>query len=125
MIYLDTHVLVWIYGEGTKQLSDSAIHLIEQERDIRISPMARLELEYLYEIERVSEPAITVLDSLETAIGIALCSAPFSAIVKAAEKIHWTRDPFDRLIVAHASLFDARLVTRDQNIQQHYEHAFW
>jgi predicted nucleic acid-binding protein len=49
MIYLDTHVIVRLYATAAKGLSDNIIQLIEKEQDIRISPMARLELEYLYE----------------------------------------------------------------------------
>ncbi len=125
MIYLDTHVAVRLYVNGTEGFSETVLQLLEQEDDIRISPMARLEIEYLYEIKRINEQAITIIDSLETSIGLITCNTPFPAIAKAAESLKWTRDPFDRLIVAHASLFDALLVTKDENIQNHYQHTIW
>jgi len=37
----------------------------------------------------------------------------------------WTRDPFDRLIVAHAAANDARLLTKDEKIRRHYKRAVW
>lgn len=125
MTYLDTHVLVWLYAGDLQVFPEAVLQQLEQEDDLRFSPMVRLELEYLYEIERISEHAITVLDTLESTLGIRSCDAPFSGIVKEAETIQWTRDPFDRLIVAHASLLDATLITKDQNIHDHYPYAFW
>ena len=37
----------------------------------------------------------------------------------------WIRDPFDRLIVAHAAANDAPLITRDEKIRRHYKRAVW
>ena len=71
--------------------------------------MVRLELQYLYEIGRVGQPPLPVLDALQSNLGLVVCDASFPAIVRAVESQTWTRDPFDRLIVAQASLFDAPL----------------
>jgi PIN domain nuclease of toxin-antitoxin system len=45
--------------------------------------------------------------------------------VDAALPIHWTRDPFDRLIAAHAIASNARLDTKDRLIRQHCPNALW
>ena len=45
--------------------------------------------------------------------------------VEAAERLSWTRDPFDRLIVAQASLAGAPLVTKDRMIRKHFAKAAW
>ena len=42
-----------------------------------------------------------------------------------ANHLSWTRDPFDRMITAHALSFSAMLCTRDGTIREHYQHAFW
>lgn len=47
MIYLDSHVAAWLYALGAKSLSPASAQLIAGSTDIRISPMARLELQYL------------------------------------------------------------------------------
>ena len=125
VIYLDTHVVVWLYATGTQKLSQAALDEIESTEDLRISPMVRLELQYLHEIERVNQPAIEVIDELENTIGLTICQASFPAIAKRAEAHNWTRDPFDRLIVAQAELFQAKLITKDQRIHDHYEYALW
>ena len=125
MIYLDTHVLVWLYASGKRQFPNQVIEIIEANDDIRISPVVRLELQYLFEIERINEPALQVVDALEASIDLHICSASFAAVIKEAEGHNWTRDPFDRMIVAQASLFDAPLITKDTIIHQHYANAVW
>jgi PIN domain nuclease of toxin-antitoxin system len=125
VIYLDTHVAIWLYALGADSLSSAAAEVITAEDDIRVSPMARLELQYLYEIERVTEPAAAVLDALHAALGLTVCTAPFAAVVREAERHAWTRDPFDRLIVAQASLHEAPLVTKDETLHAQYAGAVW
>jgi PIN domain nuclease of toxin-antitoxin system len=123
--YLDTHVVAWLYGLGASSLTPRAARLLEETSDIRISPMVRLELQYLYEIGRVGQPPLAVLDALQSNLGLVVCDAGFPAVVRAAESQSWTRDPFDRLIVAQASLFDAPLVSKDSTIQANYPNAVW
>lgn len=125
VIYLDTHVVVWLYGLGPKCLTPKVAHLLEESGDIRISPMVRLEMQYLYEIGRVGQQPLPVLDVLQSDLGLVVCDASFPAIVRVAESQTWTRDPFDRLIVAHASLLDAPLVTKDATVQTNYLQAIW
>lgn len=44
-------------------------------------------------------------------------------IIEAALEQPWTRDPFDRIVVAHAALRESPLVTRDRNVRGHYPQA--
>jgi PIN domain nuclease of toxin-antitoxin system len=125
MIYLDTHVVAWLYGIGPSSLSEPAVEAIETAEQLRCSPMVRLELQYLLEIGRTTVPAVEVLDALNAATGLVLCDAPFPAVVREAEGYAWTRDPFDRLIVAHAAVFEAPLVTKDELLHRHYPRAVW
>ncbi|MEX1184424.1 MAG: PIN domain-containing protein [Gemmatimonadota bacterium] len=125
LIYLDTHVVAWLYGLGATALSAAAAEAIDEADDLRCSPMVRLELQYLYEVGRTTEPALTVIDALQTSIGLLVCDAPFGAVVREAEPYSWTRDPFDRLIVAQAALRSAILVTKDETLHRQYERAVW
>ena len=124
MIYLDTHIIVWLYAGLLEKFSQS-IQTILNENEILISPIVRLELEYLYEIERVREPAHVLVADLADRIGLRVCEKDFNAIVSQAIKLTWTRDPFDRLIVANAALNNNILISKDQNILDHYPHARW
>ena len=124
LIYLDTHVIVWLYASGKETVPKLALDRIRED-EVKISPMVRLELQYLYEIGRVSTPAAVVFDELAAAIGLSICSQSFPAIVSESEKQSWTRDPFDRIIVAHAALSGSTLITKDETIHRHYPHACW
>lgn len=42
-----------------------------------------------------------------------------------AADLSWTRDPFDRLISAHAIVANAPLVTADEVIREHLSLAVW
>jgi len=125
VIYLDTHVVAWLYASGAAALSPAAAAAIARADDVRVSPMVRLELQYLWEMGRVSEPAGSVLDALHAALGLTACSASFPAVVAEAERSAWTRDPFDRLIVAQAALSGAPLVTKDEAMHREYAGAIW
>jgi PIN domain nuclease of toxin-antitoxin system len=124
LIYLDTHVVVWLYAGLLEKFSQS-VRVILNENEIRISPIVRLELQYLYEIERVKEPAQNIVADLADRIGIRVCDKDFSSVISQAILLKWTRGPFDRVIVAQAALNDNILISKDQNILDHYLHARW
>lgn len=124
-VYLDTHVVVWLYGQGAVAVSEAAADAIRCAKRLVLSPMVRLELQYLYEIGRVSLPPAPVLDELNATMGVDLSHMPFAAVVRGAEHHGWTRDPFDRLIVAQAEIDEAWLVTRDDTIHANYPRAVW
>jgi PIN domain nuclease of toxin-antitoxin system len=122
--YLDTHVVVWLYDGKIKQLSQAAAERIQDE-SLLISPAVLLELEFLHEIHRLTRSGQTMLASLSTEIGLSVCGLPFTRVVENALHQKWVRDPFDRLIVAHASANDAPLITKDERIRRHYKRAVW
>jgi len=124
VIYLDTHVVVWLYSGRFDLIPQLAKDLLNN-HELRISPMVRLELQYLYEIDRLTTSAAVVFDELAGAIGLVVCAEPFSAIVTEAERQSWTRDPFDRIIVAQSAYSSSTLVTRDELIHNNYAHAAW
>ena len=87
--------------------------------------MVEMELNYLHEISRINCSALTILDSLRRAIGLETCNQPFASAIGATLKLEWTRDPFDRIIVAQASQRESPLLTADQSIREHYLAAVW
>ena len=124
LIYLDTHVAAWLFA-GRVDLFPPAVRKLLDENDLLISPAVVLELQYLYEIRRTAEPAQVVVESLEDASGLKICDQPFPPVIGVALEQQWTRDPFDRILVAQAALQETPLVTRDRNIRDHYPHAVW
>lgn len=124
MIYLDTHVVVWLYAGHIENISSTALSHINT-NDIYISPIVRLELQYLFEIDRITQNPQTVLVDLSDEIGLKICDKNFNQIITQAQHITWTRDPFDRIIVANAALNNNMLLTKDQTILTHFQQAVW
>lgn len=124
LIYLDTHVAAWMYA-GRTDLFPAAVKALLEEHDLLISPAVKLELQYLYEIQRTAEPAATVIAALEREVGLAVCDLPFREVVEVALTQSWTRDPFDRLIVSQAALRGLLLVTKDRLIRESFGQAVW
>jgi PIN domain nuclease of toxin-antitoxin system len=115
---------VWLYAGAVEMLSARARHQIDAD-DLYISPAAILELEYLYEIKRVTVPATEIVSTLSQAVGLRTCDLSFPSIISAALRYKWVRDPFDRMIVAHAAVNEAPLITREEKIRQNYPNAVW
>lgn len=124
-LYLDTHILVWLFQDGAARLTPQGVRAIEAAEQLLVSPIVELELTYLHEISRINCTALTILDNLRRDIGLETCKKSFAAVVGAALALNWTRDPFDRIIVAQAAHRESPLLTADQNICEHYSAAIW
>ena len=123
-VYLDTHVVVWLYAGAVELLSDRAREVIEG-ADLLVSPMVPLELEYLFEAGRTTEHGEAIVDYLERTMGLDICDASFRHVARLAATLRWTRDPFDRIIVAHAMSRESLLLTKDRSIRESYTRAVW
>ena len=124
MIYLDTHLLLWLYAGSLDAISKPALQAIE-ENDLYVSPMALLELQYLSERKKLREPPVKVIEALYKEINLKVCTKDFHNIIQESLRMNWTRDPFDRIIVAHAALNNNMLLTKDDTIRAHYKKAIW
>lgn len=124
MILLDTHVVVWIYEDPTKLIPAQVRARLNNE-SVGLSPFVRLELQYLYEIGKLSVPAEAIVDELTPALEMALTDPPSALVCAAAVDMQWTRDPFDRLLSAHAVATKTPLVTNDRTIRAHLPLAWW
>lgn len=125
MIYLDTHIVLWLYHRKGEGLSGRAQQLIEYEPAILISPIILLELDYLHEIGRITLDSAHVFDYLYQRIDLQVCQKSFIDVVRVASQLSWTRDPFDRIITAQSAIDRNTLITKDKTIQDHYEYAVW
>jgi PIN domain nuclease of toxin-antitoxin system len=124
VIYLDTHVVVWLYVPRKDLLSDNARRRIDED-DLYVSPMVLLEIEFLREIGRLSVGGNAIYEELHRKIGLKICELDFLAAVRSALGLAWTRDPFDRVIVGHALAASRDLLTRDEVIRANYPRASW
>ncbi len=124
LIYLDTHAVVWLYGGELGLFPKTVLEELERSR-LLVSPMVRLELQYLQEIKKIKTKPDKILEGLGKSIGLEICSRPFAEVVGEAMGQSWTRDPFDRIIVSQASLARKRLLTKDAAIRAQFRDAFW
>ena len=124
MIYLDTHVVAWLYAGELGRFTDHGLALLETE-DLLASPVVQLELQYLTEIGRLSVGSALIIESLSASVGLCLCDQSFIRVVTESINQSWTRDPFDRLIVAQALTRSAPLLTKDTAILGNYPKACW
>lgn len=93
--------------------------------ELLVSPIVGLELQYLYEIGRISEPPGVILENQRAQFGVRVCDLALDRVVASSIEQSWTRDAFDRLIVGHAVAAQRPLVTADRRILEHYTDAVW
>ncbi|MBN1672219.1 MAG: type II toxin-antitoxin system VapC family toxin [Kiritimatiellae bacterium] len=123
-MYLDTHVVVWLYA-GAIDLIPADVRATLEENDLFISPIVLIELQYLKETDRLTDEAHVIRERLVREIGLVVREVAFTDVVQEALLQKWTRDPFDRIIVAQAAVEDLPLLTKDRSILTHYAEALW
>ena len=124
MIYLDTHLVLWLYAGSLDLISKEVLQAID-ENELYISPIVELELQYLKEIQKIKKLPSEIIEALHKEINLKVCTKDFHSIIRESLSLNWTRDPFDRIMVAHASLNKNSLLTKDDIIRAHYKHALW
>lgn len=105
---LDTNALIWL-DRGHQRARPLRPHV----RELYVSPASLLELQYLHEAGRIRlrDPGVRAFaEHQEWQVD----DPPAVQWFEAACDLGWTRDPFDRLIVAHAAVRGWRLATGDE-----------
>lgn len=112
-----------LYEGELDRLGKEARRLMNRDPNLRISPIVFLELDLLHEIRRIRMSATSVIQRLVQDFGLRICDRPFIDVTRQAASETWTRDPFDRMIVAQARLANAVLITRDTAMHARYAKA--
>lgn len=107
VILLDTNALIWLERGHPR-----ARPLARAGQRLYTSPASVLELQFLLEAGRLRLQHGTLTDIVRRGPWL-LDDPPAAAWFETALESAWTRDPFDRLIVAHAELRGWRLATGD------------
>ncbi len=110
VILLDTNALIWL-----EQGHPRARPLLKDRRRLYVSPATLLELQFLHEAGRVriDAPSVSAIGQDDRWL---LDDPPAASWFLRAADLVWTRDPFDRLIAAHAMLRRWRLATGDDEL---------
>jgi PIN domain nuclease of toxin-antitoxin system len=122
--YLDTHIIVWLYAGLKEKITKNAKEKIEN-CELQISHFSRLELQYLHEIGRIKTKPAIIVKSLAKSINLKAADCPLNEIIDEALKINWTRDVFDRLLVAETKASGCLLITADKDIRKNFKHSIW
>lgn len=124
LIFLDTHAVVWLYAGDLGLFSKKLLKKIEEGR-VCISHMVKLEMKFLHEIGRIKHTPDVIIDALTDEIGLTFSKNNFDRIINQAVHFDFTCDPFDRIIIADASISNAFLVSKDETIQKYYKNTIW
>jgi PIN domain nuclease of toxin-antitoxin system len=109
MILLDTNAVIWL-ATGHRRS-----HALNRHRGrLRVSPATLLEIAFLAEIGSVAVKG--GLDRFREDDRWDIDEISAIDWFEEAETVTWTREPFDRLIVAHAARRRWKLATGDRKI---------
>ena len=112
MILLDTHAAIWLL-QGHRRARP-----LEQLPRLHLSPATVLELQFLSEVGRVRFAGQASPATLAASARWRLDDPPSGRWFAAACDVSWTRDPFDRLLAAHARLRGWNFATADAALLQ-------
>jgi len=122
--FLDTHAAVFMARGSRDAFGGGALDLIDRAA-IFYSPFVALEMRFLREIGRITMEVPSLIDALERSYGVLQSDERTADVAAVAAGLTWTRDPFDRLIVATATLHKAPLISKDEHIATHYPDTVW
>ena len=124
LVFLDTHAAIWLYSGDLELFNKKVLQLISKDR-ICISHIVKLEIKYLNEIGRIKQNPNVIIDALINEIGLTFSTNSFERVVNQAIHLDFTRDPFDRIIVADAWINNSILISKDDVIRKHYQNTIW
>lgn len=116
MILLDTHAVIWLEARHPR-----ARKLSKLTAPLAISPASLLELQFLLEQGRVRLKRSALISELANDERWTVDAPPAGEWFEAARSLSWTRDPFDRLIAAHALVRGWKLATADASLLAHLQ----
>lgn len=109
VILLDTNALIWLDQRNPR------VRKLSGAGRLYVSPATLLELRFLEETGRIRLRQSTI-EALAEDDRWMLDDPPAASWFVEAMSLGWTRDPFDRLIIAHARIRGWRLATGDQRL---------
>lgn len=115
-ILLDTHFLLWIVG-GAGRLAE--FPWLDRYRPWGVSPVSLLEVQFLAEVGRLAA-APEFADRVIRDPRFLVDDVPVLALVRHGLRLEWTRDPFDRLLVAHSLARRVPFCSVDRTVRAHH-----
>lgn len=112
---LDTHVLLWLLGDHTRVPAAIREQLADPAHALLVSAASGLEIATKVRIGKLDAADLaTTLPGRVTSIGATTLPISLEHALLAGSMPWPHRDPFDRLLVAQATVENAQLVTVDR-----------
>ena len=93
---------------------------LDRYRPWSVSPVSLLEIQFLSEIGRLSVRNPEFTNKIMNDTRFTVDDITLATLVGHALRLDWTRDPFDRLLVAHSIARRVPLCTTDRDIKSHH-----
>lgn len=116
-VLLDTHFLIWIVLES-KRLANFS--WLDRYRPWGVSPVSFLEIQFLAEVGRLSVTNPQFINTVSNDRRFIVDDLSLDALVSHSLELDWTRDPFDRLLVAHSLARRVAFCTTDRLIRSRH-----
>lgn len=113
-ILLDTHFLIWLVLDLPRI---DEFPWLERYRPWGVSPVSFLEIQFLAEVGRLEVRHPDFMEAVGRDPRFVVDEVGLVALVEKAVPLRWTRDPFDRLLVAHSEARRVPLCTVDRKIR--------
>ena len=84
------------------------------------SPVSLLEIQFLHEIGRLKVDRVALAEALAADPRFTIDDISLSVLIDSAVTVDWTRDPFDRLLVAHSLARRLEFCSADRMIRTHH-----
>ena len=125
-ILLDTHALIWL-GENDRQLSLTARSAIESPENTKFfSVVSFWEIAIKVSLRKLSllKPLAQIIKEIEESDALVLgISSAHTLLIEQLPLHH--RDPFDRMLIAQASVEGLTIVTRDPHFVDYGVGVLW
>jgi PIN domain nuclease of toxin-antitoxin system len=117
VILLDTNALLWLEAGHPRARPLTKL----KSARLYVSPASLLEVQFLAELGRIKLKGVALARELARDARWTVDEPPAGAWFDEAHALAWTRDPFDRLIAAHALARRWRLATSDAKLVEHLD----
>ena len=120
---LDTHALIWALEDSPK-LSDIARDVIEDSRNaILVSTASAIEIAIKKALGKLTAP--DDLTGVIEQVGFTGCPLSFDVAEQLARLPSHHRDPFDRLLIAHALREGVPIISCDEQMHRYTIQVIW
>lgn len=122
-LLLDTHAALWWLGDDDRFGAEAARQLDDDTNHVLLSAAVVWEVAIKRALGKLRAPTDMVLVMLGAGVQPLPIKLEHAAAVEALPTHH--RDPFDRMLIAQATVEDATIVSRDEVLRQYDVETIW